>query len=107
MRGRKPLPAALHVLHGGPGRRPGQLAVRVAVERAHGHNGPDELPVAPVHLSSEQLLIFDHLVAEAPRGILKPIDRALLTCLTFAIWLHGKVVADLNREPLLAWISQT
>jgi hypothetical protein len=77
------------------------MAVRLAVERAHGHNGPDELPAPPVHLSPEQTAIFDYLIAEAPRGILRPIDRSLLCCLTVAIWLHARAVAGLDREGLL------
>jgi P27 family predicted phage terminase small subunit len=101
VRGRKPLSAVLHQLHGDPGRRPRQMAVRLAVERAHGHNGPDELPVAPAHLSAEQSSIFDYLVANAPRGILQPIDASLICCLSIALWLHTKAVARLNQEGLM------
>jgi len=81
MRGRKPKPTHLKLLEGNPGRRPLNHAEPVPVGDLHS---------APEWLTDSQKEGWAYAIASAPAGLLKRIDRTLLT-----IWV---VAEDLHRE---------
>lgn len=81
MRGRKPKPTHLKLLEGNPGRRPLNHAEPVPV---------GDLSEPPEWLNDSQKEGWAYAIASAPPGLLKRIDRTLLT-----IWV---VAEDLHRE---------
>lgn len=81
MRGRKPKPTHLKLLEGNPGRRPLNHAEPVPIGDLHS---------APEWLTDSQKEGWAYAIASAPAGLLKRIDRTLLT-----IWV---VAEDLHRE---------
>ena len=73
MRGRKPVPTPLRILKGNPGRRP------------YNANEPQvagTLGGPPAFLSERQQVIWREALANAPCGLLTPLDASI-----FAIWV--------------------
>ena len=81
MRGRKPIPTATKALMGNPGKRP--LNKREPQPKG-------ELYAAPEWMSDSQREGWAYAITNAPRGLLKLLDRSVL-----AIWV---VAEDLHRE---------
>ena len=80
MRGRKPKPTHLKLLEGNPGKR------------ALNKNEPvpeGDLFDAPEWLSEEQRAVWTYAIANAPAGLLKRLDRAMLTMWVVAEALHA------------------
>lgn len=84
MKGRKPLPTALKVLRGNPGKRPlnaSEPAPRLAIPRC------------PKHLNDEARAEWRRVVHEmAQIGMLTLVDRAALAayCQTYARWVQAE-----------------
>src|SRR5215208_2429499 len=73
MRGRKPIPMSLHVLRGT------YRAARHDKDRAAEPVAPGDLPIEPPQgLTESQAAIWCHVMATAPRGVLKNIDLHVL-----------------------------
>jgi len=70
MRGRKPVPTRLKVLHGNPGGR--KLNIDEPVPR-------EPLADAPETLTEEQAESWRYVMRHAPPGLLRSLDRTLLT----------------------------
>ena len=81
MRGRKPKPTALREMEGNPGKRP--LNKREPQSKG-------ELYAAPEWMSAAQREGWAYAVTNAPYGLLKQLDRSVLS-----IWV---VAEDLHRE---------
>ena len=79
MRGRKPTPTALHVLRGSLNAT--RHAGRVNEPRAAGDLGPEP----PAWMSESQAEGWRYAIDNAPRGLLKKIDRT-----TLAIWVAAE-----------------
>lgn len=95
MKGRKPLPANVHLLRGNPSKLP--------AEKLHGGVSPDvEIPAAPRHLKGEALKEWKRITAElAQLGLVTAIDRAALTMYveSWATYTHAlQKIAALNGE---------
>jgi P27 family predicted phage terminase small subunit len=86
MRGRKPVPTLLADLHGRPnkGRKPNPGEPKPA----------GELSTAPDWLSATQKATWDYAMRCAPPGLLKQLDRSVLT-----VWV---VAEDLHRQATIA-----
>ena len=74
MRGRKPKPTVLHKLHG---------SFNVTRHRARGAepvaSGSLDVMEPPADLNEHELATWHYAIEHAPRGVLKKIDRTLLT----------------------------
>lgn len=103
MRGRKPVPAALKVLRGNPGKRP------INTEEAKPSRA---LPECPDHLQGEARAEWDRMATELHSvGLLTTIDRAALAgyCQSWGRWVEaenevrrlGSVVKAKNGFPVL------
>jgi P27 family predicted phage terminase small subunit len=79
--GRKRTPTHLHLIRGVPGKRPLPAAEPIAV---------GNLQEAPGWLSESQHEGWNYAIEHAPHGLLKQIDRSILT-----IWV---VAEDLHRQ---------
>jgi P27 family predicted phage terminase small subunit len=76
--GRKPIPTALHELHGNPGKR-----ARNSTEPKP--RRPDSLPSPPMHLRADACALWSELVEELHRlGMLTTVDLQLLAAYTTA-----------------------
>lgn len=99
MRGRKPTPTHLKLLEGNPGKR----AINRAEPKPEGN-----LFDAPEWLTDDQRDGWAYAIANAPAGLLKRLDRAMLTMWVIAESLHrdaamkvvksGSVVRTRNGE---------
>jgi P27 family predicted phage terminase small subunit len=83
MRGRKPKPNALKLIAGNPGKRP------VSTEP----DAPGDLFAAPASMTDAQKAIWRHAIDNAPKGLLRHLDRELLT-----EWVRA--IAELNAADL-------
>ena len=91
MRGRKPTPTALKILHGVEGRR---INRREPIPRSG-------LPPCPQHFTPEQAELWDFAVANAPPGMLKSLDMAVLEAWCVAYSIHRAATAELSREGVI------
>src|SRR6185503_12867478 len=87
-RGRKPIPTALKVLHGNPGKR----------QLPQGEPRPTlGLPDAPAHLTEAALVEWHRVGTELARvGVITHVDRAVLAgyCVTYARWVAAEEVLN-------------
>lgn len=99
MRGRKPKPAALHILHGNPSiESKATLAARAAAEPYH--PPPEEL--APFDdLTDDQRAVWLDAVSNAPPNILGHIDRWALRTWVIACDLHRQACKAQQGTKLL------
>jgi P27 family predicted phage terminase small subunit len=88
--GRKPQPAALKMLHGNPGRR---RLNREPAPQCGRMKAPRELAAVP-----GALRYWDHHLATAPQGILKPIDAPLLVKLCVELAIGDRALRELRRH---------
>lgn len=85
MRGRRPLPTAMKVLRGNPGKRPLNAAEPVV---------PAKVPLCPAHLDAEAKREWRRVVRELKRaGLLTSIDRAALAayCQVWSRWVTAEI----------------
>ena len=80
MRGRKPVPTALKTLRGNPGKR--VLPTDIAA--------PGALFEPPEFLTARQRETWAYAIENAPAGLLRRLDRSVMT-----VWV---VAADLHRQ---------
>jgi P27 family predicted phage terminase small subunit len=83
MRGRKPLPTALKIVTGNPGKR--RLNTREPIPEG-------KLTDAPDWMSDTQKESWKYAIEHAPAGVLKKID-----CSALAVWV---VAEDLHRQAI-------
>ena len=92
MRGRKPIPTALHRLHG----RPSKTAPPKLEPKPVG-----ELLDAPGWFNDTQRAGWTHALRHAPPGLLKRLDRGALAVWVVAEDLHHQAAAAQARAHLL------
>jgi P27 family predicted phage terminase small subunit len=92
MRGRKPVPATLATLHGHPRKRRRSPAEPT---------GGADLSSAPTWLTARQREGWDFAIANAPRGLLRPIDRATLVTFVVAEDLHRQAAEAIAQAGLV------
>jgi len=92
MRGRKPKPTQLHVLHGNPSDK--RLPRNEPIP-------PGDLTTPPDWLSDEQKASWRYALSNAPPGMLRRIDRGALAVWTVAEDLHRQATIRQNRIGLL------
>ena len=90
MRGRKRLPTSLHVIRGSY--RPDRHGGRDPQVPA----GSDAPPEAPAWMSERQVAVWRDAVECAPRGVLRKIDRSVLTMWVVAADQHATAAAMQN-----------
>ncbi len=85
MRGRKPVPTALRILRGNPGKRPLPKAEPVVAAA---------VPEAPSHLQPEARAEWDRVVPELRAArLLTKLDRAALAayCVAYGRWVEAEL----------------
>jgi P27 family predicted phage terminase small subunit len=92
MRGRKPKPTQLHILHGNPSEK------RLPRNEP---KPPGDLTDPPDHFSDDQKTAWRYALTNAPPGMLRRIDRGALAVWTVAEDLHRQAVIRQNRIGLL------
>jgi P27 family predicted phage terminase small subunit len=92
MRGRKPIPTQLRILHGNPSDKP--------LPR-HEPKPPGDLHEPPEWMSDDQKASWRYALSNAPPGMLRRIDRGALAVWTVAEDLHRQAVIRQNRIGLL------
>jgi P27 family predicted phage terminase small subunit len=98
MRGRRPVATHLKILRGNPGKR------------AINKNEP--LPVGdlvdpPEWLTESQKAGWNYAIENAPRGLLKKLDRSILVAWVVAEDIHRKAAAKVEQYGLIAKAPQT
>lgn len=86
-RGRRPVPTALKVIRGNPGRRP--------INKAEPHGG-NPLGPAPEELSDRQKEIWNTAIKKAPLGVLCEIDASI-----FATWVSAVDTFEKARKSVM------
>jgi phage terminase small subunit len=92
MRGRKPIPTTLKKLHGNPG---------LAKLNEHEPRPVGELGEPPPYFNDMQRTIWDYTIRNAPPGMLKAIDRAVVVSLVVHEALFAEAVVRQNELGLL------
>ena len=98
MRGRKPVPTQLKVVRGNPGKR------------ALNKNEPQpvgELSDAPDWMSETQKAGWSYAIENAPQGLLKKLDRSVLTTWVVAEDFHRRAVEQVDKFGLLTKAPNT
>lgn len=93
MRGRKPTPTRLKVLHGNPGKRP---------IRGDEPKPPGSLPTCPAHLSPSAKAEWKRLARSLNKmGVLTQVDRAVMAayCQSYGRWVEAE--RKLAETPVL------
>ena len=92
MKGPRPKPTALKLVTGNPGRRP----LNTAEPKPRG-----ALLHPPEHLTEAQRVGWTYVIAHAPPGLLKVLDRAALTVFVIAEERHAAANIALATGPML------
>ena len=92
MRGRKPTPTHLRLLRGNPSGRP----INANEPKPEG-----DLDRAPSWLTSAQKRNWSYVIANAPPGLLKRLDRAALTAFVVAESVYRQAVETMATAPML------
>lgn len=93
MKGRKPLPRALHELHGNPSELSAkELAEPVAL---------GTLEAAPEWMTQEQAEAWNYAVGHAPLHVLRAIDRGVLAVWVVAEDTHRKAAMQIEKTGLV------
>jgi P27 family predicted phage terminase small subunit len=92
MRGRKPVSTHLKVLRGNPGKR--------ALNRSEPMPAGDLLD-APAWMSEGQKAGWDYAIENAPRGLLKKLDRSVLVAWVVAEDLHRQAAGMVEKYGIL------
>jgi len=85
--GRKPKPTWLKLVAGKPGHRPLNLDEPLA---------EGDLIEAPDWFTPEQTATWDAAIKAAPPGLLKELDRSVLTVWATACWLHKDAIKRIS-----------
>src|SRR5262245_52000322 len=93
MMGRRPKPSHLRILEGNRGKRP----LNLNEPRPAG-----DLSEAPHWFSDEQRQSWDYAIKHAPAGLLKLIDRSILTVWVAAEVIHREAVQKVVEFGLLS-----
>lgn len=91
MKGRKPIPTALKLIHGNPGRRP--LPIHEFVPEP-------KIPDCPEHLNGEARKEWDRITPELLRyGLISDPDRAMVAmmCTTWARYCEAERMVERTR----------
>ena len=100
MRGRKPVPAAVAEARGNPRQRGKKIRAaqlkREAVVTGDLHTG-----AGPDHLTPEEREDWDHAIASAPPGLLKRLDRGILTVWVTACNLHRQAKLEQAKVTMI------
>jgi P27 family predicted phage terminase small subunit len=88
MTGRPPVPTALKILRGNPGRRP----LNKREPKPLGN-----LKEPPGHFDAELCDVWNYAIEHAPAGLLKCIDASVLEIWVMAHVLHRKAAADVRK----------
>ena len=92
MRGRKPVPTALKIIRGNPGKR--RLNDLEPIPEGDLHE-------PPAWMSKSQRAGWRYAIQHAPQGLLKRLDRSVLVAWVVAEDLHRKAAEQLERHGLL------
>ena len=92
MRGRKPKPTHLRLITGNAGKR----RINKHEPKPSGH-----LTEPPDWFTPAQIETWRHAIANAPAGLLRKLDRGVLTVWTVAATLHQEAASKLNDSSLL------
>jgi len=98
MRGRKPTPSHLKVLRGNPGKR------------ALNHNEPipvGDLADPPAWMSETQRSGWNYAIEHAPAGLLRKLDRSVLTVWVVAEELHRRASEQVEKFGILTKAPHT
>ena len=98
MRGRKPVPTRLKVVRGNPGKR------------ALNKNEPEpagDLSNAPDWMSETQKAGWSYAIENAPRGLLRKLDRSVLATWVVAEDFHRRAVEQVDKFGLLTKAPNT
>ena len=98
MRGRKPTPTRLKVIRGNPGKR------------ALNHDEPEpagDLVDAPDWLSESQKAGWKYAIENAPQGLLRRLDRSVLTAWVVAEDLHRRASEQVDKFGILTKAPHT
>lgn len=91
MRGRKPKPTILKIVGGNAGKRP----LNLEEPQADG-----DLLDPPADLTEEQAELWQYAIANAPKGVLRKIDRDVLRAWVVAAWLHRKATLAIINDDI-------
>jgi P27 family predicted phage terminase small subunit len=92
MTGRRPKPTYLKVIEGNPGKRP--LNKREPKPRG-------ALRHAPAWFDARQKRMWEQVIAQAPNGLLKHVDRAVVEVFVVASITHEDATVELRRTGLV------
>lgn len=92
MRGRKPIPTALKIIAGNPGKR---------TLNTHEPQPRGDLADPPEWLTDRQLTMWREVVAFAPPGLLKDLDASVFTVWVVAYDLYQEASDKLARTGML------
>ena len=90
MRGRKPKPTHLKILEGKDSFIPSTEPVPVG-----------DLESAPEWMSADQQTAWQYAIENSPSGLLKLLDKSVLTAWVIAEDLHRQAVQEVNRRGLI------
>jgi P27 family predicted phage terminase small subunit len=98
MKGRKPVPSHLKVVRGNPGKR----ALNKQEPKPTG-----DLVDAPEFMTTSQKQGWDYAVENAPRGLLKKLDRSVLVTWVIAEDLHRRASEMVEKFGILTKAPNT
>lgn len=98
MRGRKPVPSYLKLLRGNPGKRP--LNENEPVPAG-------DLSDAPDWMTESQKTGWNYAIDNAPRGLLKKLDRSVLAAWVVAEDLHRRASEQIEKFGILTKAPNT
>jgi P27 family predicted phage terminase small subunit len=90
--GRPPIPTHLKVIRGNPGKR----KLNASEPKPVG-----DLKDAPTHFDEELREVWQYAIDNAPQGLLKKIDSAVLETWCTAHVLHRRAVAEVRKYGML------
>jgi P27 family predicted phage terminase small subunit len=93
LRGRKPKPSHLRLVQGNAGHRP----INQKEPKPKG-----DLTKPPEWLSDDQKQIWNDVIADAPKGLLKKLDGSVLTVWVVACSIHRRMAEKVNAGLVLA-----
>ena len=98
MKGRKPVPTHLKMLHGNPGKRPLNRDEPVP---------EGELTDPPEWMPESQKTAWNYAIQHAPAGLLKKLDRSILVVWVVAEDLHHRAAEMVEKFGILTKAPNT
>jgi P27 family predicted phage terminase small subunit len=89
MKGHKPKPTQLKLVTGNPGKRPLNKSEPIA---------PGRLLAAPEWMTQSQRDGWDYAIKNAPQGLLRRLDRSILTTFVVAEDFHREAAVNLAKS---------